>query len=329
MIRVGVIGTGEWGRNHVRVYRELEDADLLAISDLNHRNLEYLNRMYRVKTTVDYNDLLNDSRIEALSICTQASTHHDLGLRALRAGKDVIIEKPLALNSKDAKDLVQCAEEERRILMVGHIFRFNPAIIQMKEEIRKGSLGQTYFISSSRIGPRAPRPDCGVIFDFAVHDVDTFCFLLNEPYPEEIEATTGCFINGTYEYIGLITLRFPPNILAHAHVSWLSSKKIRELLVVGNKKSAYLNYLTQEIEIFNVGTIPEYDSFGTFKLITAEGESYKPYVTKQEPLKNELKHFLECVKNRKEPLSNGAVGLRTVELIEEIYKSAATRRTTK
>jgi len=322
VVRVGVIGAGEWGRNHVRVYRELEDADLIAVSDLDDKNVKAIDKVYKVRASPDYRTLLKDGSIEAVSICTPASTHFALIKEALECEKDVITEKPMTLRSDEARELVDLAEERGLILMVGHINRFNPAVRHAKEMIARKDFGSLYFLQTSRIGPRAPRPDCGVTFDFAIHDIDAFCFLLDQPYPSEVMAAMGAFLGREYDDVAFITMRFHPNVVAHAHASWLSPRKIRDLLIVGSQRSAYGDFLTQELEVFNTGVVPEYDSFGTFKLITVEGETRKPWIPKEEPLKNELRHFLQCVRTRQRPISDGEVGLRSVELIEKVYESA-------
>lgn len=319
-----MIGTGEWGRNHVRVYRELEHADLVAVSDIDAKNLNAVDKLYKVGASADYEGVLKDPGIEAVSICTPAATHYRLVKEALELGKDVITEKPITLRSREARELVELAEKRGRILMVGHINRFNPAIRHAKEMIEKEELGTLYFIQASRIGPRAPRPDCGVTFDFAVHDIDAFCFLLDQPYPSEVIGATGAFLGREFDDVAFVTMKFQSNIIAHAHASWLSPRKVRDLLIVGSQRSAHADYLTQDLEVFFTGVVPQYDSFGTFKLITVEGETRKPWIPKEEPLKNELRHFLDCVRTRKKPISDGEVGLRSIEIIEKIYESART-----
>ena len=326
MVKVGVLGVGEWGKNHARVYRELENSNLVMVADLSGMRLKALNRKYKVDVTDNYYDILNDPEIEAVSVCTPSSTHSEIVKECLEAGKHVLVEKPLCLESSRGQKLIELAEEQNRILMVGHIFRFNPAVRKLKTEIEKGSFGRIFFLYGSRMGLRTPRDDCGVIFDFALHDFDVFCFLLND-LPLEVTAIGMPYLREPNEDVGIVTLRFPDNILAHIQVSWLTPKKVRDLWVVGKEKSASLNYLSQDIEIYDIGVVPEYDSFGGFKLITREGDTYMPYIQNLEPLKLELAHFLECVENKKQPLTDGKVGLEVIEIIEAAYKSIKEKRT--
>ncbi len=326
MVEIGVLGVGEWGKNHARVYRELENSNLVMVADLSGMRLKKLNKTYKVAVTNDYHDILNNPEIEAVSVCTPSSTHFEIVKECLEAGKHVLVEKPLCLDSVSAQKLIDISEKHNKILMVGHIFRFNPAVRKLKDEIGKDNFGRIFFLYGSRMGLRTPRDDCGVIFDFALHDFDVFCFLLND-FPIEVTAIGTPYLREPYEDVGIVTLRFPNNILAHIQVSWLTPKKIRDLWVVGQEKSASLDYMSQDIEIYDIGVAPEYDSFGGFKLITREGDTYKPYIQNLEPLKLELAHFLECVENKKQPLTDGKVGLQVIKIIEATYKSIKEKKT--
>jgi predicted dehydrogenase len=326
MINIGVLGVGEWGKNHARVYRELENSNLVMVADLSGKRLNALNRKYKVDVTDNYYDILNNPEIEAVSVCTPSSTHFKIVKECFETGKHVLVEKPLCLTSSNAQELIDLSEEYQKILMVGHIFRYNPAVRKLKAEIEKDTFGKLFFLYGSRMGLRTPRDDCGVIFDFALHDFDVFCFLLNE-LPIDVTAIGNPYLREPYEDVGIITLRFPDNILANVQVSWLTPKKIRDIWIVGQKKSASLDYMSQEIEIYDIGVVPEYDSFGGFKLITREGDTYMPYIQNLEPLKLEISHFLECVENEKQPLTDGNVGLQVIKIIEGAYKSIQEKRT--
>jgi len=208
--------------------------------------------------------------------------------------------------------------------MVGHIFRFNPGVLRLKEEIKKGTFGKIYFMYGSRMGLMTPRDDCGVVFDFALHDIDTFCFLLDDQ-PIEVNTVTNSYTKSKFEDVGFISLKFNNNILANVVVSWLSPVKVRELWLVGEKKSAKLDYLTQELEVFDRGIIEEkfdekYDSFGAFKLITKQGDDLKLNIKNKEPLKEEILHFIDCVVNNKKPITDGSVGVEIVRIIEKALR---------
>ena len=203
--------------------------------------------------------------------------------------------------------------------MPGHIFRFDPAVEKLKEIW--SSLGNIRFLASSRMGLITPRKDCGVIFDFAIHDIDLSCYLLNQTPLEVSAVSNDQGKNNSFEDVAFVNLYFKNGITANIAVSWLSQKKIRELLVVGDKKSAKIDYMRQELTIFNKTITPHADSFGAFKLLKAEGNEFKPYIKNEEPLKKELMHFVACVLNKKKPIIDGADALKTTKIIEAAYLS--------
>ncbi len=326
MINIGVIGTGEWGKNHVRVYSELPDSSLVRIADLDGARLRELGKKFGVSTTGDYKEILNDRSIAGVSICTPAAGHYSLAKEALEAGKHVLVEKPIALDSREGEELVELAERKGLVLMVGHIFRFNAGVLRLREEIKKGVFGKIYFLYGSRMGLMSPRPDCGVIFDFAVHDFDTFCFILDD-FPVEVTGVGSSYTKTDFEDVGFVTLKFRGNVMANVGVSWLTPKKVRELWLVGESKSARLDYMTQGLDIFDIGIIPRYDSFGQFKLITKQGKDKRVSVDSKEPLKEEIRHFLECVKTGKKPIADGNAGVNAVKIVEACYKSSREGRT--
>jgi UDP-N-acetylglucosamine 3-dehydrogenase len=327
MLTIGVIGAGVWGKNHVRVFNELENVNLTGVSDLNENLLKRVSSVYKVRVTKNYNEILSDEKIDAVSICTPSSTHYKIAKDALNSGKHVLVEKPLALNSRDGEELIELANEKKRLLMVGHIFRFNPAVLRLREEISKGTFGKIRFMYGSRMGLMTPRNDCGVITDFALHDFDTFCFLLDK-YPKEVTAVASSYNKSSFEDIGFCTLMFDENIIANVGVSWLTPKKVRDLWVIGEKCSASLDYLPQILEIHHKGMVPEYNSYGEFRLLTKqEGDDVRPFIPAKEPLKMEISHFVECLEKKK-PLKFGPeIGNNIIKIIEAAYKSIEEKRT--
>ena len=300
---------------------------LAKLCDINEKSLLPLQKTFKVQTTTNYKEIIEDKSIQAVTICTPASLHYNVVKEMLLAGKDVLVEKPLTLDIKHAEELTKIADEQKRILMVGHIFRFNSGVNKLKDEIKKGNLGKIRFMYGSRMGLMTPRYDCGVIADFALHDIDTFCYLLDE-YPTEITCVGQSYKESSHEDVGFITLRFNSNIIANVGVSWLTPKKVRELWVVGENKSACLDYLTQELTIFDKGIVPQYNSFGEFSLITKQdGDDIRPFVPVKEPLKDEILHFLDCIKTRKMPISNAEIGTKIVKIIDYAYQSLKEKRT--
>lgn len=326
MVSISVIGAGRWGKNHIRVLNELPETDLVKICDLEQKVLDELKRVYKVETTTDFRDVLYDSSIDAVSICTPLSSHYILAKECLKHGKHVFVEKPMTASSREAKELIYLAEEEQKTLMVGHVFRFDPAIKRLKEELDKGKLGDIRFVYSSRVGLMTPRNDCDVISDFASHDFDIISYLLGKQ-PQEVTAVADSFVSNFYD-VGFVNLKFG-GVLANVIVSWLCPTKVRELWVVGEHGSAKVDSITQKLEIYDKTVVPYADNFGSFKLLTKEGDVYSPYIKNEEPLKLELEDFISCIKEGKKPVTDGKVGYDVVRVIEAAKESIDKKRVVK
>lgn len=253
--------------------------------------------------------------------------HYKIAKEALLDGKNVLVEKPFTTDSKHAEELIKIAEEKGLVLAVGQVFRFDPAMLKIKEEIAKNTFGNVYSISLTRMGLKQPRGDVGAILNYAVHDLDIMCDILNEKYPKEITAITTHPLKREYEDLAIVSARFGNGTLGYCQVSWLIPKKIREFWLIGEKRSAHVDPINFELEIFEAGIVPKYEDFGAFKLITKEGQSSKPKLEKKEPLKEEIKHFIHCVENKERPIIDGEVGLRTIKMAEAAIKSAKEKRT--
>jgi len=325
-IKVAVIGAGPWGSNHIRIYQEIAGVELKTICDLdkkllkNHRNF---------RTVTDYKNILNDDEIKAVSICTPASTHFKTAKDCLEAGKHVLVEKPLTLSSKEAEYLIILAKKRNLVLAVGHIFRFEPTIRKLKEEIKKGTFGKIYYISLSRMGLKKPRNDCGVLFNYATHDLDIMCDVLGQKMPEEITGIATHSLGRKYEDLGIVIAKFKNDILGYSQVSWLSPKKIRDFWVIGEKRSAFVDTMNFELQIYDAGIVPQQSDFGTFQLVTKSGEVKKIKVERHEPLKKELEHFIECIQTGRKPINSGEIGLNTVKMVEYALESVKKGRNIK
>lgn len=328
MTSIAVIGTGYWGKNHVRTYSELVSEGILErviICDINEKRAKELGTAFGIDYLTDHRQLINDPGIDAVSIVTPSPTHFQLAKEFMEAGKDVLVEKPMTMDISEAKELVRVAEKTGQILMVGHIFRHHPAVKELKHRISIGELGTIRLMSSNRLSFGAPRSDMGVIYALGIHEVDMFCHLMNADYPESILADTRCILQPDIEETAMISMDFGKTS-AYAFESWLmpASGKQRDLIVVGSEKVAKIDYLKpQELQMFDI-RIAEQDFDGKTSFSVENEGSYVIPIPYAEPLKEELKNFTECIRSREKPLSDGLIGMRAVEMAEAALESAKT-----
>ncbi|RLG59287.1 MAG: gfo/Idh/MocA family oxidoreductase [Candidatus Hydrothermarchaeota archaeon] len=314
MVRVGVIGIGNMGRNHVRVYSELERAELVAIADIN-REFEAIAHKYKCRFYTDYNEMLESEEIDAVSIAVPTSLHKKVAMDCITKGKHVLIEKPIASSVEDARAIIKEAKKKNIILMVGHIERFNPAVKKLKEIIKRGELGEIISIVAKRVGVFPPQiKDANVILDLAIHDIDIFNYLLNA-LPTDVLSFSGKALNKDREDHAMLLLKYN-STLCLAQVNWITPVKIRELAVTGTKGYAELNYITQELNIYQSIYERGYDSFGDFIIKFGKSRKREIDVRKEEPLKLELLHFIECIENKTMPTITGEEALAVLEIIE-------------
>lgn len=293
MVRIGVVGVGEMGQHHVRVYSDREDADLVGIADVNEERVKEIAEQYKTKAFTDYKDLLKED-LDAVSIAVPTILHKKVALEFCREGINCLIEKPIAINIEDAKEIIREAEKNNVKLAIGHIGRFNPAVTKLKEIIEKEVLGKMLLISTRRVGPFVPRlKDVGIIVDLATHDIDVVRYLVGKE-AVNIFAKSGGIKNKKGDH-AIVILDFG-DVSASIEVNWFTPHKVRSLVATGTEGIAYLDYLKQEVEIYN----------SDWKMI--------PKIERKEPLKVELEHFLECLKNNKEPLVSGYEGLKVLEI---------------
>ncbi len=331
MVKIAVIGTGYWGKNHVRTFNELRGEgviDELEICEVDESKAKEFSKIYHIPYTTTYNDLLKDDSLDGVSIATPTPTHFELAKNFIEAGKDVFVEKPMTTNSTEAEELIKIAEENNKLLMVGHIFRHHSAVKDLKKRIERGDFGRIYYLTSTRFSYRAPRPDMGVMFALAIHEVDIFCYLLDRDYPLEITAQLSKYLQKDIEEVAFLILRFEDDTLGYAFESWMTpvEGKRRDLTIIGSKMSAKVDYLKpQELQLFDASIVP--GGKGDFR---AEYEgSYTVPIPYKEPLKEELKHFVECIKTREKPLSDMYAGKRAVEMIEIAFESARENKSVK
>ncbi|GFP28172.1 Gfo/Idh/MocA family protein [Candidatus Hakubella thermalkaliphila] len=325
VVNVGVIGCGHWGPNHIRIFSTLADSRVTWATDLSSERLEFIKTTYpQLSVSADYKDVLKDSRVHAIVIATSAATHYEIVKDCLESEKDVLCEKPLTCRVEESEELVDLAERKKKILMVGHTFLFNTGIQKLKDYVRDGTLGKVYYVYSRRVNLGPIRNDVNVIWDLASHDISIFHYLFGT-LPIEVSAKGESFLQDGLEDVAFISLTYPDSVLANAHVSWLDPRKVREITIVGDKKMVIWDDLNPEdtIRLYERGVAqePYYKDFGEFQLIPKEGDVTIPKLLLSEPLRNQDKHFIECVKRRVRPLSDGVFGSQVVQVLEAAQKS--------
>ncbi len=314
------IGLGYWGKNILRNLNEL--GVLHTACDLNINTVkERKGQFPYINFTSSYEDILNNPEIKAIVISTPAATHNDCVKKALLAGKDVFIEKPLALTVKEGQELVKLAEKEKKILMVGHILQYHPAVIKLKELISSGELGRVQYIYSNRLNIGKLRTEENILWSFAPHDISVVLMLLEEE-PIKISAFGGDYLNKGICDTTLTTLEFKNGVKGHIFVSWLHPFKEQKLVVVGSKAMAVFDDVTKE-KLF---LYPHKIEWKEGKIPVAHKAEYQVVTIGQgEPLKEELKHFIECIESRNKPKTDGNEGLRVLNILESaengIFKS--------
>ena len=322
--RIGVIGCGQWGPNHIRTFFFHPQTQVVRICDTDAGRLKTNQALYPgVHATSDYKDITRAADIDAVVIATPVSSHFEMAEDALSHGKDVFCEKPLTLHSEESEMLTRLAEEKKCVLMVGHVFLFNNGIIELKKRIHSGEIGDLYYLHAVRTNLGPVRGDANAVYDLASHDIAIFNFLL-EATPKVLSATGKCYLQKGLEDVAFISLEYPGNILAHIHVSWLDPKKVRQITVVGKNKMISWDDLSPKgpVEIYSkrVERFPVFRGYGEFYLSVKEGETVIPCVKNAEPLRLQADHFADCLVHRKKPLTDAESARSVVQTLEQIEK---------
>jgi len=273
--------------------------------------------------TTRFDDLLQDADLQACVIATTASTHYALAKAALRAGKDVFVEKPFVLEVNEAEELVRIAEQEGRILMVGHLLEYHPAVGRLKEMVSSGELGDIYYVYNQRVNLGTVRNDENALWSFAPHDISALLYLLDKE-PTDVTARGQSYLRRGIEDVVFITLNFDGAALAHIHVSWLDPHKIRKITVVGSKKMVVFDDMetTEKLKVYDKSAEQnaEYSTFAEYVTLRF-GDITIPHLRIDEPVRLECQHFLECIRARRRPLSDGRDGLRVVKVLAAAQRS--------
>lgn len=333
-VTLGMIGCGYWGPNLLRNYAELEGCRVKAVADRAEDRRRYIQKNYpEVATPLDGAEILQDPEIQAVIVATPAASHAALVEQALLAGKDVFVEKPLAMTTDDAVRLCRLADEKGRILMVGHTFLYNAAVRDLKKRIDNGEVGKIHYLYSQRLNLGIVRSDVNASWNLAPHDVSISNYLLNAA-PIRVSANGVRALQpeaARLEDVVFMSLTYPNDVVMHTHVSWLDPRKVRTLTVVGDKRMiVYDDVAADKLYIYDRGitrgekVIEEQPSdFARFKMITRAGDLTIPNLRLPEPLSVECAHFVECVAQRKTPLTDGWSGVAVTAALEAADRSLA------
>jgi UDP-2-acetamido-3-amino-2,3-dideoxy-glucuronate N-acetyltransferase len=314
-INVAVVGVGYWGKNLVRNFHELGAlfslCDDRPIVEANCRE-QYEN----VKFCLDYGSVLSDPSVHAVALATPAISHYEMAKAALKAGKDVLVEKPLSIDVGHGEELVELARAQGRILMVGHILRYHPAILKLQELVQDGTLGKINYLYSNRLNIGKIRTEENILWSFAPHDISVKLSLLNE-MPNRVACNGGAYLSPGVTDVTLSHFGFPSGVQAHIFVSWLHPVKEQRLVVVGSEKMAVFDDTAEDKLVLYPHRVEWKNRIPT--AVKASGEVVR--LDSQEPLRAECQHFLDCVRSRTAPVSDGQEGLRVLRVLDACQRA--------
>lgn len=322
-IRVGAVGLGAWGWNVARCLYELPGCTLAAAADMSDaRRAGAVHSWPGVQAYATLDDMLAGAELDAVVISAPAVTHYPLAKRALLAGKDVFVEKPFTLKTAHAEELCALARAGGRVLMVGHLLEYHPAVNYLKGLIASGELGEIYYIYTQRVNLGRIRGDENALWSFAPHDISQILYMLGAE-PADVSARGQSYIQEGIEDVVFLSLFFPNRLMAHIHLSWLDPHKVRSTTIVGSKKMVVFDdtAVSEKVRIYdNCAGAAAPRSYGE-AIQVSFGDIHIPRISSAEPLKLEMQHFLDCVHTRNEPRSGAADGLRVIKILEAAQRS--------
>ncbi|MCW4028074.1 MAG: Gfo/Idh/MocA family oxidoreductase [Candidatus Bathyarchaeota archaeon] len=307
-IGVAVIGTGQWGKNHARVYKELPSTELVAICDVNEERAKAMAAQHGVKAYSDSAEMLKDKSIEAVNVCTWSTILAQEALKVLNAGKHVLVEKPMATTPQQAQQLVETAEQNGLHLTVGFLMRFIPGLQQIRQSVEDKKIGELVCATAKRVSQWPERiGDVGVVKDTAIHDIDVMHYISGEQ-PVSVYAKMGSMRIKKFEDYAQIMLNYKDGKTMFIETNWLTPYKTRQLTVTGSDAIMKLDYITQDLSI------------------EMQTQTVQPRVTFQEPLKAELQHFVDCIVEKKKPIITGQDGVDALKVATAAIESSAKNR---
>jgi predicted dehydrogenase len=320
-VSIGVVGLGYWGPNLARNFDSLPGAELRWCCDARADVRERLAQRHPgTRFTADVDDLLGDDTLDAIVLATPVPTHAALAARVLEAGKDCFVEKPLAQSVADGERACDAARVSGRILMVGHLLQYHPGVNKLKEIADSGELGTIHYIYGNRLNLGQLRAEENALWSLGAHDVSVLLHLADEE-PYQLNARGESYMREGIEDVVFAFMRFPSGVAAHLHLSWLDPHKERRFTVVGSKRMATFDDMDPErkVTVYDKGFDEKADTYGEY--ITRSGDIWSPRVPNDEPLRLECEHFVACVRDRRQPLSDGESGLRVVRVLEGLQQS--------
>ncbi len=320
--RVAVLGAGSWGINHIRVLASEPRCDLVAIADPDERQSAHVRDLAPSARRLSVDEILASRDIDAVVIATPASTHVDLALAAFAADKHVLVEKPLATSLVDARRIGVASARSKRIGMVGHLMVFHPAVRRIRELLRSGTLGDPYYLHTTRVNLGRLRSDETALWCFGPHDLSMIDHILGQQ-PTAVSASGQAVLQPGIEDVVFVTLRFPGGQMAYLHLSWLHPRKERRLTLVCSQKMVdFDDRALEKLRICDKGydRPPDFTQFGEF-LTIRDGDVHIPHLSMEEPLRAELRHFLECIQTGAPPDSDIASGIRVTAVLDAAERS--------
>lgn len=327
-IRVAVIGLGYWGPNLLRNFLKISEVEVAWICDISKKNLSLASSGYPfLKTTSDIDTVLKDKTLDLVAVATPLETHFQLAKKILLAKKNVLIEKPMASSSREAKELMSTAKKVKRQIFVGHTFVYSEPVRFLKKMVEQDELGKIYYFDSTRINLGLIQKDSNVLWDLAPHDISIILYIFSQK-PLSVRAVGSSFLRKNFEELVHLFITLEKNITCHIQVSWISPVKMRNIVIAGSKKMTTYNDIepTEKIRIYDKGVSLKKGEISPLAPAYRSGDITIPKIDQAEALQTELSHFVECLIKNKKPISGAPEGLEVVKIIEAAEKSLRLRK---
>lgn len=326
MIRIGMIGVGRWGKNHLRILNQTPEAKVVCMYDTEEKSRAFVQQSYPgVEIASSVEDVIE--RVDAVVVTTSSSVHGSIARAALDKGRHVFVEKPMSTTLAESKELLRLVQKKKKILQVGHLLLYHPAMQWLKESLGRGELGRLLYIYSQRVNLGVVRRDENVVSSLATHDISV-CLHLLEGFPESVICSGQSYLQKNIEDVAFAMLSFPSGAVAHFHMSWLDPHKMRKITVVGSKKMAVFDDMASEekLKVFNKGVQGEkYLTSGMelppSTLSVRYGDIFSPELSSQEPLQIELTEFVRCCLEDRRPLADARNGVEVLAVMEALQQS--------